>query len=116
MVSGGWISWNYNQLSQAKAKAETEFGKNVMEGKIPPPPMGLINWISWNYNQLSQAKARAETEFGKIWFHLILWGQYVREGPQQWSSMSSIVSRGSSLGVITPHFSLLLTVHFHLPQ
>ena len=33
-------------------------------------------------------------------------------------SMSSIVSRGSSLGVIviTAHFSLLLTVHFHLPQ
>ena len=28
-VSGGWISWNYNQLSQAKAEAETEFGKNV---------------------------------------------------------------------------------------
>ena len=27
VVSGGWISWNYNQLSQAKAKAETEFGK-----------------------------------------------------------------------------------------
>ena len=25
MVSGGWISWNYNQLSQAKAEAETEF-------------------------------------------------------------------------------------------
>ena len=25
-VSGGWISWNYNQLSQAKAEAETEFG------------------------------------------------------------------------------------------
>ena len=26
VVSGGWISWNYNQLSQAKAQAETEFG------------------------------------------------------------------------------------------
>ena len=26
VVSGGWISWNYNQLSQAKAEAETEFG------------------------------------------------------------------------------------------
>ena len=25
-VSGGWISQNYNQLSQAKVKAETEFG------------------------------------------------------------------------------------------
>ena len=25
-VSGGWISWNYNQLSQAKAEAEPEFG------------------------------------------------------------------------------------------
>ena len=25
-VFGGWISWNYNQLSQAKAEAETEFG------------------------------------------------------------------------------------------
>ena len=25
-VPGGWISWNYNQLSQAKAEAETEFG------------------------------------------------------------------------------------------
>ena len=26
VVLGGWISWNYNQLSQAKAEAETEFG------------------------------------------------------------------------------------------
>ena len=26
LVLGGWISWNYNQLSQAKAEAETEFG------------------------------------------------------------------------------------------
>ena len=26
VVSGGWISWNYNQLSQAKAEAETECG------------------------------------------------------------------------------------------
>ena len=26
VVSGGWISWNYNQLSQAKAEAATEFG------------------------------------------------------------------------------------------
>ena len=25
-VLGGCISWNYNQLSQAKAEAETEFG------------------------------------------------------------------------------------------
>ena len=31
MVLGGWISWNYNQLSQAKAKAETEFGNNLIE-------------------------------------------------------------------------------------
>jgi len=28
VVSGGWISWNYNQLSQAKA--ETEFGNISM--------------------------------------------------------------------------------------
>ena len=26
---GGWISWNYNQLTQAKAEAETEFGNNL---------------------------------------------------------------------------------------
>ena len=31
VVSGGWISWNYNQLSQAKAKAETEFGNNRLK-------------------------------------------------------------------------------------
>ena len=27
-MSGGCISWKYIQLSQAKAEAETEFGKN----------------------------------------------------------------------------------------
>ena len=27
-VPGGCISWKYNQLSQAKAEAKTEFGKN----------------------------------------------------------------------------------------
>ena len=29
-VSSGWISENYNQLSQAKARAETEFGNKIM--------------------------------------------------------------------------------------
>ena len=26
VVSDDWINWNYNQLSQAKIEAETEFG------------------------------------------------------------------------------------------
>ena len=35
VVSGGWISWNYNQLSQAKAEAETEFGNYLQHTAIP---------------------------------------------------------------------------------
>ena len=30
-MSGGWISWKYIQLSQAKAEAETEFGNIVLK-------------------------------------------------------------------------------------
>ena len=29
-MSGGWNSWNYNQLSQAKTEAETEFGNKSL--------------------------------------------------------------------------------------
>ena len=69
MVSGGWISWNYNQLSQAKARAETEFGNKayesyqviLLESEIvftqTKLPKGTLN--AQNFPKISKSKKKA---------------------------------------------------------
>ena len=47
MVSGGWISWNYNQLSQAKAKAETDFGKIMIFPRLGNAHVIFSKFFKW---------------------------------------------------------------------
>ena len=81
---GGWISWSYNQLSKAKAEAETEFGKNE------------------SHNVLARAKSCAPFNFFSLFFlnllkNICYLSNYLNKLRLSWAKLSKA---GTEMGKI----------------